>query len=135
MDFITILQTSSSVFPRVLQMFHQRVWARAQGPQLNPRIRINYWLNVWLVMEMMRLLSDGICGQQEPGSLANPEVSWALVSDGTLGAWALPCSLSALIKQHNSCLDTLLISSAMVAWYQFSENETRPLRTVIWGAQ
>ena len=125
MDFITILQTSSSVFPR----------ARAQGPQLNPRIRINYWLNVWLVMEMMRLLSDGICGQQEPGSLANPEVSWALVSDGTLGAWALPCSLSALIKQHNSCLDTLLISSAMVAWYQFSENETRPLRTVIWGAQ
>ena len=69
-------------------MFHQRVWARAQGPQLNPRIRINYWLNVRLMMEMMRLLSDGICGQQEPGSLANPEVSWALVSDGTLGAWA-----------------------------------------------
>lgn len=78
MDFITILQTSSSFFPRVLQMFHQRVWTRAQ-PQLDPRIRINYWLNVRLVMEMTRLLSDGICGQQDPGSLANPEASWALV--------------------------------------------------------
>lgn len=49
--------------------------------------------------------------------------------------WAHPHSLSVLIKQHNSCLDTLLISSATAACYQFSENEMRPLRTVIWGAQ
>lgn len=52
-----------------------------------------------------------------------------------LQPWAHPAQPSVLIKQHNSCLVTLLISSATVACYQFSENETRPLRTVIWGVQ
>lgn len=83
-------------------------------------------------METTRLLLGGECRLHRPGTLAN----WRLwFQTGHLEPLGPFHGLSVLIKQHNSCLDTLLISSAMVAWYQFSENETRPLRTVIWGVQ
>lgn len=90
---------------------------------------------------MMRLLSDGKGRLQKPGNLANFGGKTRLGSGfrQVVGSPWVPMRSSGLafllIKQHNSCLDTLLISSAMVACYQFPENETRPLRTVIWGVQ
>lgn len=102
-----------------------RAPARTQSLRLRPRLNP-------AVTGAMRVLET-----DRPGNRPAPRPGSSGLCQRAAHLWpgSSPARLSVLIKQHNSRLATLLISSAMVACYQSSGNETRPLRTVIWGLQ
>lgn len=116
--------------PRVRQTSKRRL-GRPQGPGQNPEPQAPS------LIEPRRHGDDAFAGDGTSWELAGPEAGllWAPPAGGSSAARELVHAALVLIKQHNSCLAALLSSSAMVACYQSSENETRPPRTVTWGVQ